>query len=230
MSDKIIRQPNKTVWVNSGQADLEYALMEKIGVKRAKSAADADIVFFVGGADVNPALYDEAALQGTRFSEPTDKRDLQGFRIGHDKFKVGICRGGQFLNVMNGGKLWQHVDGHTRYHDLVDSFTGEVVHVSSTHHQQFRPNFKHAVVIATARESTMKFAALQRWKLTNNGTPSDNHFKIDHEVVWYPNTRSLCFQPHPEYTDAKATGEYFESVFWKCMNDAYPHQPADRKE
>jgi hypothetical protein len=194
------------------------------GIAKADSVDDADIIQFVGGADVNPALYGEVALPRTSYNIKTDDRDLIGWRASKDKIKVGICRGGQFLNVMNGGKLWQDVDNHGRTHYAIDRFTGEKVRVTSTHHQQFRPA-QTGIVIATARETTFKAAAEHTWQLKNNGTAADDFFKIDHEVVWYPDTKSLCFQPHPEYVEAYQPGgctDYFRRVLWKCIRGEYP--------
>lgn len=206
---------------------MEYALMMRCGWERAMNFEEADAVFFVGGSDVNPALYGEEALKGTGFHIPTDNRDLTGWRMSAGKMRIGICRGGQFLNVMNGGKLWQDVDGHCGSHDLVDKFTGQVVRVSSTHHQQFRPAM-NGITIATARETTKKVTANQTWSLKNDHTPMDDYFKIDHEVVWYPSTRSLCFQPHPEYLSPEGTEPYFRSVLNKCWDDEYK-QPLKMK-
>lgn len=223
--NKLSTSKELKVYVNSSSGDQEYDLMARCGVKRARSLDDADIVLFVGGADVNPLLYGEEPLERTGFDVKTDNRDMFAWRHASDKFKIGICRGGQFLNVMNGGRLWQHVDNHTQEHTITDMFTGQVVQVSSTHHQQFRPA-ANAAVIATARCTTQKHSENQRWffkdKFSFQETPMDKYFKIDHEVLFYHDTRSLCFQPHPEYIMPQSCGEYFKSVFWKAWRGEYP--------
>ncbi len=213
---------NLKVHVHARENDLEYHLFKRCGVRRAANVEEADIICFVGGADVNPLLYGEEPLDCTEFSVSRDAFDLGGWRFSQNKLKVGICRGGQFLNVMNGGKLWQNVDNHCGVHHLTDRFTGEKFAVSSTHHQQFRPGQK-AVVVATARETTFKHSEGHRWKLKDNGQVSDEFFKIDHEVLWYPETKSLCFQPHPEYADPISTAVYFNKVLWNCIGDKYPN-------
>lgn len=213
------RKPLK-FWVNSRNDGLENALMCRCGFEPAKVITDADIMFFVGGADVNPHLYGEEAIPQTHFSVQTDTLDLYAFREAKNMFKVGICRGGQFLNVMNGGKLWQDVDNHTRSHELVDAFTGQKVMVSSTHHQQFRPA-QDAVTIATARETTRKQSEMNLWSWKKDGTQIDTYFAIDHEVLYYPGTRSLCFQPHPEYSSPSTTAAYFEGVINKAIRGEY---------
>ena len=202
--------------------------MRRAGFDRAKSLEEADAVFFVGGADVNPLLYGEEPHRTTHYDNRRDVQDMYAWRMAKDKLKIGVCRGGQFLNVMNGGKLWQNVDNHGMSHYLTDTFTGERVMVSSTHHQMFRPAMQ-GIVIATARESLHKEAMGQSWKFQNNGTPMDNYFAKDIEVVWYPDTQSLCFQPHPEYTVPVTCAPYFLKVLKKCMANEYIH-PNDQKK
>lgn len=219
MTEIIQANPKLTVWVNQGFSPAEYHLMKCMKIDQAKNIAAADVVIFVGGADINPALYGEEPLRGIHFNAGSDKRDLIGWREAKDKIKVGICRGGQFLNVMNGGKLWQDVDGHTGSHYLVDKSTGKEWKVSSTHHQQFRPAVG-AVTIATARQSKHKHSETMDWFIKQPGesrSKLDEYFEIDHEVLWYPKTQTLCFQPHPEYELPETTAEYFEEVFWRCV-------------
>lgn len=217
-----------SAWVNGPWGDAEYKLLASCGISHAASLKDADVSLFVGGADINPFLYDETPLSGIMFDADRDKADLEAWRASKGKFKIGICRGSQFLNVMNGGRLWQDVNNHTRHHDIVDAFTGKVIpKVTSTHHQQFRPAYE-AIVIATARETTYKQSYGQRWRLTDNDTPLDNYYKIDHEVLFYPRSRSLCFQPHPEYAGETSTANYFREVLVKCLADEYPHKPNRR--
>lgn len=203
--------------------------MLRAGFVRAKSIEDADAVFFVGGADVNPLLYGEEPHRTTHYDNRRDIEDMYAWRMAKDKLKVGVCRGGQFLNVMNGGKLWQDVDNHTSTHELTDQFTGQKFMVSSTHHQQFRPAM-NGIVVATARQTTRKAAAGQTWTYAKNDTPMDNYFAIDHEVVWYPETQSLCFQPHPEYTLPMTCSMYFLSVLKKCIANEYVHPKLKQAE
>ena len=188
----------------------------------------ADIVVFGGGSDVNPILYGEDPLPGTIYNDERDAWCMNLWRNSEDKLKIGICRGGQFLNVMNGGKLWQHVDQHGRSHQLKDEFTGEKWHVSSTHHQMFRPA-RDAIVVATARETTFKQAYTTNWKLKNDNTPVDNFMKKDIEVLYYPGTMSLCFQPHPEYITPPSTKTYFGDVYHRMVKGTLEEQEAERK-
>lgn len=102
--------------------------------------------------------------------------------------------------------MWQDVDRHTRDHFLTDIETGDQVYVTSTHHQMMRPGEK-GKVIAKAAESTYKRDASQ----TIAAPSRSAHLGDDVEVVWYEETNSLAFQPHPEY-GSKPTVDYFKKL------------------
>jgi hypothetical protein len=163
--------------------------------------SDYDLVCFTGGSDVNPLYYGEKPHPSTHFLPLRDAYEKDAYlTIPAQLPKVGICRGGQFLNVMSGGKLWQDVDGHCRTHELTDSRTNEKILVTSTHHQMMRPTGS-AKIIATANESTYKESALGYDEV---GTP-------DYEILWYEELRTLCFQPHPEY-ELQSCLDYFNRI------------------
>ena len=176
----------------------EYIKMfHEAGFSGARSVEDCDIVCFTGGSDVSPHMYGEKAHPTTQSSAARDntEADIWAAAFAQDKPMVGICRGAQFLNVMNGGKLWQDVDNHAtaRGHEITIVETGEIVTgMTSTHHQMMRPT-DDAVIIATAALSTRKEA--EKDKIERDEPEND-----DVEIVWYPDTFNLCFQPHPEFS------------------------------
>lgn len=180
------------------------------GAKIVPVIADADIIQFTGGSDVSPSLYGEKTHPRTYFHTERDELESAIFLYGlkHKIPMVGICRGGQFLNVMSGGKLYQHVEKHTSVHDMLDLKTGEVISATSTHHQMFRPS-EDAVRIAVAYLGGSKEYMDGDTIVHLNGNKEDP----DWEVVFYEKTRSLCFQPHPEWNqNQKLTDKYFEYV------------------
>lgn len=152
---------------------------------------EVDLIQFTGGEDVDPSYYQETRHPRT-YSNPA--RDAAESAIYHEWMgkipMAGICRGGQFLNVMNGGKMWQHVDGHAGRgkHFATNQLTGEVVEVTSTHHQMMVPS-EHGEVILTANMALRKESA---------DAVAEGDGK-DVEAVLYISTSCLCFQPHPEY-------------------------------
>jgi hypothetical protein len=181
-------------------------MFNSIGLDGAKNVNEAEIVCFTGGADINPELYGEPALANTGFSIERDQKDLECY-IAASKRKsppclVGICRGAQFLNVMNGGRLWQHVTDHTRTHIIYDKSYNEQFEVTSTHHQMMIPRDSGLVLaVACVAKEKHCFGSTEF-------RPEGNEDFNDVEVVWYDDTRSLCFQPHPEIGH-RPTLDYF---------------------
>ena len=179
---------------------------------------EADILIFTGGADVSPSLYGEQALARTACNPERDREEVSLYeRLSHRKDKkrayLGICRGGQLLNVLNGGTLWQHVHDHGRDHHVVDITTGKVYKCSSTHHQMFRvPLATHAIpykVLGVACNSEGKVFENTEKFFDSKAYDRLDHDRRDIEAMYYPNSNSLCFQPHPEYWGYPQCAELF---------------------
>lgn len=202
----------KNVFIAPGDGDYQVERMfitEGWGI--TETLEDADLLQFVGGADVDPALYGHHQHSTTVIDEARDSREmdmyLYGFELGIPM--AGICRGGQFLNVMNGGTMFQHVDGHglAKTHKAWLIGASLPIDVTSTHHQMMHPNWSaNHVIVMTAAEAKRKYSMSR----TEYGKyeaiaypPADKN--TDVECVFYRDTRSLCFQPHPEYTGAHVT-------------------------
>lgn len=174
---------------------------------------EADLIVFSGGADVSPSLYGETPHPKTMSSKTRDLYCLQIYAYARrrDIPMSGICRGGQFLNVINGGKMYQHVNKHAigDTHNIKTD-DGRNISVTSTHHQMMIPA-DHAVVLATARESTARDRYLSNHKLiTETGAIEDT------EVLYYEDSNCLCYQPHPEYVpDTHECQEYY----FELLND-----------
>lgn len=192
----------------------EDLLILRIGHRFTRDISKADALLFIGGADIDPSFYKEENVASTvsRYSDTRDQLAYSYYQEHRGRFKIaaGICRGGQFLNAMSGGSMWQDVNNHTRPHDIVDLCTGKVVRASSTHHQMMRPSAK-GEIIAT---STQK---LSTYKLNGkDGLVTDDD--TDVEVVWYKDTQCLCFQPHPEYGGYDDLTEYFGELINRYVN------------
>lgn len=191
-------------------------MYEGRGFNIVDSVEKADIVQFTGGEDVSPALYGEHTHVTTGKNHQRDMEEIQTYQQAKHlgKFIVGVCRGSQFLCVMNGGKLYQHVTGHAVWggHNAVDVETGKIIPVTSTHHQMMKPP-KGAIVVALAE--TM--LSLVKYCMTHIDTkpmeiPCIGH-KDEVESCYFPDTKTLCFQPHPEYVSKEhACQEYFFSL------------------
>lgn len=213
----------EVVYVHGPGAFPYMTMFATAGFQMTDDINNATIVCFTGGEDVNPALYGEPnrIIQNrgvSRFSTQRDDRDAYvfGLNCANKVLQIGICRGGQFLNVMNGGRMWQHVNGHVTPHNLVDAITGEVVKVTSTHHQMMRPSAE-GEVIASAREASFKYAEPDEWHIEQDAEINPGLLE-DVEVVWYEESKCLCFQPHPEFADAVECREYFLSLIERIIH------------
>lgn len=181
----------------------------------------ADIVVFTGGADVHPSFYGHTIHPTTGSDKGRDYDELEVFMALEDtQLKVGICRGAQFLCVANGGTLYQDVDRHAIYgtHKLTytDAKGQESYHeVTSTHHQMQNPyisqdefDLKFELWGHADRCTYRDQALVERKPLNANAHP-------DVEIVWWPESNSLGFQPHPEYGV-----ESCRDLFLTCLNRA----------
>lgn len=163
-----------------------------------------NLIQFTGGEDVDPSYYQETKHPRT-YSNP--KRDATEAAVFHEWKGVvpmaGICRGAQFLNVMNGGKMWQHVNNHAlgTTHLAYCNLQKAYIEVTSTHHQMMRPA-ENANVLMVAHRATQRETA----------TALVEGYEEDIEAVLYTLTHSLCFQPHPEYLpiDHECQDTYFK--------------------
>lgn len=166
---------------------------------------EADIFVFTGGEDIYPGLYGEKVLPVTHYNTARDRMEVEAYHaMPKDKPKLGICRGAQLLNVMNGGKMWQHVSHHNGGTHQVEVsvphlFKDKKYISNSIHHQQMIPTVG-AVVLAAAYESDHKLKANKEMK---------GSFFMDPEVVWYPETKSFCFQAHPEFGHVETHEAFF---------------------
>lgn len=170
---------------------------------------DANLVCFTGGEDVSPELYGCVKHEQTYCNHYRDDVEVEIVRecVAKDIPMVGICRGGQLLNILNGGKMYQHVHGHTRDHYA--TINGQGLFVTSTHHQMMLPA-EEGIVIGTASISPRREFIDGEGVFTIDKTSEE---APDIEVVHYPLTQCLCFQPHPEYDiGSECTKVFFELI------------------
>jgi putative glutamine amidotransferase len=201
----IIPEVNKIAGFVVGYDSAVSALLYRSeGFKEARNAKDADFFVFTGGADIDPALYNEKPISGTAFYRRRDEAELEWYaNIPDGVLKFGICRGAQLLNVLSGGSLYQDVDGHHKPHQIYDLRTKKLIRSSSIHHQMMLVG-EGGVTLATANESTWRFTQDKKFQLI-----TDFKSWTDPEVVWYEETNSLGVQGHPEYSGSDSEyGKY----------------------
>lgn len=162
---------------------------------------EADIVLFTGGEDVSPELYKTRSHPTTRCNKERDKAEVSVFKkIKPTQLALGICRGSQFLCVVNGGKLVQDVQNHGLWgtHGITN---GEIEYeITSTHHQMQYPYNLHKedydiLFTASALRSPYHYKGdnIEPDVIICNGEP---------EIVLYHKKgmpKCLAIQGHPEY-------------------------------
>ncbi len=175
-----------------GYDPLVRRMFEQQGFKVTESGNDSpsfdihpDLLCFTGGEDVSPTLYKQLPLKTTNSNPIRDEYEIQFYSSFPYIPKVGICRGGQFLAVMNGDTLLQHIDGHTNTEHNVKGDC--CLHrVNSDHHQ---------AILFSSHYSTPI--------LSTHGIV---------EACFYSHSESLCFQPHPEWNHKETHDVFFTLI------------------
>ncbi len=169
--------------------------------KPNQAIKECDMILFGGGTDVDPQLYGE---QRGRYTQQPDRyRDLFERTVFMHaellkKPMLGICRGAQFLTVMNEGTLIQHVNGHAgKFHYIHDIMKdrGKRVLVNSYHHQMMYP-------WGSPRQFNLLGVSEER--LSHVYLTGENEKKWvpqEPEIIFWPESKSLCIQGHPEWVE-----------------------------
>lgn len=155
----------------------------------------ATLVLFTGGVDISPSIYGKAPHPMTQ--DAHDHRDEYEKAMFNEALELnlpmlGLCRGSQLLCALSGGILVQH-SNHPARHEII---TSEDVKFStnSCHHQRAYPfveGCEHKL-LAWAPYGLSSF---------NEGESREDDMtgKPEAEVVFYPKTKALGIQGHPEW-------------------------------
>ena len=173
--------------------------LNSLGFENTDNIEEADVIIFGGGADIDPATYDEKPSCRTHPSKEREKIEKKDFRyaVQHGIRMIGICRGLQFLCAMGGGKLIQDVSGHGGSSHHMTTLDGLNIKVNSLHHQMINPyaiKNKHDYQIlawTTKRRSNRYLGAGEK----SIYLPYD--FK-EVEACYFPKIKALGWQYHPE--------------------------------
>jgi gamma-glutamyl-gamma-aminobutyrate hydrolase PuuD len=155
-----------------------------------------DLAVFTGGADVNPEYYKQELGKFTHIDTGRDIFESTVWKkLPKSTLKLGICRGSQFLTVMSGGSLVQHVSGHIGEHAIF--LKDSVFNITSTHHQMMYP-----YTLNKKSWDLLAHSTKLRSDTYLNGDDKEidipNNF-LEPEIVYYKNTNALAIQGHPEF-------------------------------
>lgn len=150
-----------------------------------------------GGEDISSRYYEHMPhpyTQNRGGPSERDKNEWQAMTEARDMGIpiIGVCRGAQFLCVFSGGKLIQHVNGHGQSHNVVTN-DGDVMLTSSCHHQMMYPyDVEHIMLAKTLGNRSLCY---------EDGNENPIPMTEEPEVVYFPKTRGLAIQGHPEWMD-----------------------------
>ena len=221
VSESVLKKPEELTILVVGSDTSVRGIFSRRGYKIATIASlrdnSYDGIVFTGGGDISPYLYGQGMHPSTSPDYARDLRELSILRRVPTKMpKMGICRGAQLLNVLNGGSLVQDLDNHRTSHIARDLWGSQDIRVSSMHHQMIVPH-KDAWIMMTAGVST-------RHSTYDSTIIHDKNEDLDIEACFYPLTNAYCFQGHPEYTKES------EDVFFEHLEMVYCDAWAKPKE
>lgn len=182
---------------------------------KASSMDDADLVVFTGGPDVDPCYYGEVPLRDYHWGdEERDAADIGAYLhcLEQGIPMTGICRGAQFLAVMNGAKLWQHIEEHNGSHAMWDTHGCQrLLNVSSVHHQAVMQGAEGMEIIG------MDPRSVGRWTADKEGEPISQPGSIV-EAYFFRDTCCLGVQGHPEYADYNKYSQWYLQLLDEYIN------------
>lgn len=159
---------------------------------------EADLVCFCGGSDVDNSLYNEPRNPTTHSDLCRDLYEKHVFELAKslNRKMIGICRGNQFLGVMNGARLVQNQANPSFLHPMT-THDGKTLIVSSTHHQSVHmwnlPDDHYKLLGWTVGMSAYHEDG-NRHEMVIGKVPGNREV----EMVYYPKTQCLGVQQHPE--------------------------------
>lgn len=165
-------------------------------IKDSSKSSDFDssnIVILPGGSDISPRLYNSDNIACGYINKDLDYKQWTLLGKAHEegKFIIGICRGAQMITAYNGGKLIQDVTGHFGKHNITFK-DGRECKVTSCHHQMCYPFELNKDDYDILAWSTIRLS--EHYFSDGLGNPP-----CEPEVIWYPKTKMLAIQGHPEW-------------------------------
>lgn len=165
-----------------------------------------DIIIYTGGEDINPAIYREKVGSKTVINKKRDELECNIFYKFQHIPKLGICRGAQLLCALSGGKIIQHVKNHSKNNHLITTNRKEYGYydyeITSSHHQMMNP----FVLGKKNSYELIAWSTFFKSPLYLNGNNEDSELNsnfLEPEIVYFNETKSLCIQGHPEYTNCR---------------------------
>lgn len=169
---------------------------------------EVDALVLWGGADISPSIYKAQVSKRNQAGPDLSQRDQIETALFNAAQAVGIpvigvCRGAQLVCAMSGGLLVQDVQNHSGDH-MMDTVCGLQMETTSIHHQMMYP--------FNMPKDSWDLLAWTAGKLSVTYVLDDEDVRTnipcEPEVVWFPQTKSLAIQGHPEF--APSTSDFVQ--------------------
>jgi gamma-glutamyl-gamma-aminobutyrate hydrolase PuuD len=167
--------------------------------KYGMEGIDAFILW--GGTDIHPSLYNEEPNTYSGAPREPSERDLfEWTALKYCKANniptIGICRGAQMQCAFAGGKLFQHVTGHTSGNHPMETTDGQILSTTSAHHQMLDLRNTNHELLAWSKNNLSKV-----YYGRDSASEAFTHSAAfrEPEVVYFPDIKGLAIQGHPEW-------------------------------
>lgn len=191
----------------------KYGYVDCIPNPTAHMIREYGLLVYVGGNDVSPELYNHRTNSKTHSYLPLDGFNKLAHFIATEMEPripvVGICKGAQQVFVFNGGTLYQHVNNHCETHSAVTTDPEyPIIQVTSSHHQMFD---LHS--IDPCEYELLAWCEPRSDRYERETDDDVGGYKVDPEVVYFPDTNQLAVQYHPEWMSTESPGyKYFDKL------------------
>jgi len=170
-----------------------------------------DVLIVHGGADIPVEFYNKRRSSANH-SRGISNRDQAEFDLMKRAKElnipiIGICRGAQMLCALEGGFLYQHVNGHGGRHKLeAVCFNGEkeLIEVNSIHHQMMVPRGNYEIKAALPCVSNVYYDYEDREVIK-----TQHELGVDPEFIYYPDIKGFAIQWHPEMMKADCSANKY---------------------
>ena len=193
------------IWEQPSPIDRVFDKQVRVVTPEDLKKSDASALVIWGGEDIATGLYNQSPAPQTDAGINMSKRDFLEVNLANMAITmgmpiIGICRGAQMMCALSGGSLIQHVSNHAGHNHLMQNKEGLRVMTNSVHHQMMNPFKVDHELIAWVPE---KLSAVY---IGDKGDPVEEAYEdtwLEPEIVWFPKTKALGIQGHPEFGSAR---------------------------
>ena len=202
--------------------DLFLPEWKKIVVNPEDTLEGPGALIIWGGSDIHPSFYLRDNVHTFVGNTPSlrDQAEAKLFVKAVEAGLVifGVCRGAQLGCALSGGILIQNVSGHLNDH-MITTIDDLSFPASSIHHQMMYPwGIQHKLIAWTHYPKSDIYEGLTDQELEKIPTNlyGKNQLPIEPEIVWFPQTKCLGIQGHPEMMNENS---YFNKYIKQLVYD-----------